>query len=157
MPDNRGGQEGVRARLRLTPPFRDLLRAVVQRAQGAVAADPKLAQGLGFVEKTDPELLAALELELREGGAEEARPEFGSAEILLEVEEAEAAIRGSVQVRLRLHETVLQQRSSEELEDARQFFKLSPIEQQGYACYRILAHLEEDLLAQLNGDGQAAQ
>jgi hypothetical protein len=147
---------GIRVRARLSPPFRELLRAVVQRVQAAAATPPEPP---GVTEKLiDPELLAALTEELRSGAAVEAgelakllaRPDFGVADIFLEPAPAEAVIRGSVQVRLHLHETLLRDLSAGELDGGLEFFSLTPVEQQGYACYRLLIHLEENLLRQID-------
>jgi hypothetical protein len=79
-----------------------------------------------------------------------ARPDFGVADIFLEPAPAEAVIRGSVQVRLHLHETLLRDLSAGELDGGLEFFSLTPVEQQGYACYRLLIHLEENLLRQID-------
>ncbi len=162
MSESGGGPSpsaGLRVRARLSPPFRELLRAVVQRVQVAAATLPETPVSSGMEDKfADPELLAALTEELRAGAAEEAgelarllaRPTFGMADIIVEPATAEAVIRGSVQVRLHLHETLLRDLSAEELDGRQEFFRLSPVEQHGYACYRLLIHLEESLLQQLD-------
>ena len=145
----------IRVRARLSPPFRELLRAVVQRVQAAAATLPEPGAADKFI---DPELLAALTEELRVGAAAEAgelskllaRPDFGVADIPLEPAEAEAVMRGSVQVRLHLHDTLLRDLSAGELDGGLEFFSLTPVEQQGYACYRLLIHLEENLLRQVD-------
>jgi hypothetical protein len=149
----------VRVRLRLSASFRDLLRAIVQRVQTAVTATPDPAPALAPGGQTpDPELLAALNEELKTGGALDAealatllaRPNFGSADLPLETAAAEAAMRASVQVRLRLHATILRGLSAHDLSGGLEIFRLTPAEQQAYACYRLLAHLEEDLLRQID-------
>jgi len=162
MSDGGGGPSpsgGLRVRARLSPPFRELLRAVVQRVQTAAATPPEPSEAPGMADKfIDPELLAALTEELREGAAVEAgelakllaRPDFGAADIFIEPALAEAVIRGSVQVRLHLHETLLRDLSAGELDGGLEFFSLTPVEQQGYACYRLLIHLEENLLRQID-------
>jgi hypothetical protein len=160
MSEADGGPGRVRARLRLTPPFRDLLRSIVEQVQEAVAQNPDDPGGPSVFELPDRELQAALAHEREEAGATDAaalakllaRPEFGTKEITLGPEEAEAVMRAMVQVRLRLHETLLQEWSPGELDGEVEVFRLSPGEQQGYACYRILAHLTDDLLGQMDAE-----
>ncbi|MGA2052608.1 MAG: hypothetical protein ABSH19_04780 [Opitutales bacterium] len=157
MSEPGGGQ--VCVRLRLSAPFRELLRAIVQRVQTAVTEAPDPAPKLGAGNQAaDPELLAALSEELQTGGALDARaladllarPNFGTGDLPLEPATAEAVIRASVQVRLRLHAAILHRLSASDLGGGLEIFRLNPAEQQAYACYRLLAHLEEDLLHQID-------
>jgi hypothetical protein len=148
----------IRVRLRLSPPVRELLRGLVERVQSAAEA-PGSSVDRGFAQSLpDPELLAALRASLRASGEQDAEallavlkaPGFGTSDLPLELDAAEAVMRESVRVRLHLHETVLRDLSVEELGGGLRFFRLPLSEQQGYACYRLLAHLEEDLLQQLD-------
>jgi hypothetical protein len=55
-------------------------------------------------------------------------------------------------VRLHLRETLLRNLHTNEIEGPLDIFRLPAVEQQGYACYRLLAMLEEDLVYQLDPD-----
>ncbi len=60
-------------------------------------------------------------------------------------------MRASVRVRLHLRETLLRDfKTIEESEGHLDIYRLPPAEQQGYACFRMLGYLEEDLLYQLD-------
>jgi len=153
------GKDSILARLRFSPALRELLASIVQRVHAKplglpdapvtdAAAEPdpdwQAAWGDSLRERTDLDTTA---LDALVGDAR-----FGAADLPLTATAAEAILRGSVRVRLYLRDTVLHSLKTEEIEGHLDVFRLPPAEQQGYACYRILAWLEEDLLHQLNPD-----
>jgi len=149
----------LRVRLRLSPQFRGLLIAVVERTHTAMTHSPAVPQGLtGDETKPDADLLTAWVEGLQEGNAGDTsvlmklvrHPEFGEKDLPLSADDAEAVARAGVRVRLYLRETVLRDLSSAKLEGGTFFYGLPPAEQQTFACYRLLGHLEEDLLLQLD-------
>lgn len=147
-------------RLRFTPSLRAVLIDIIGRVHAAQAAAPDehtLPKGHP-AELPDPELQAAWAEGLREREEYDTRgllaivmsPQFGQADILLAPSAAEALARASVRVRLHLRETLLQDLNSTEVDGDLDIFQLPPAAQQGYACFRLLAHLEEDLILQLD-------
>jgi len=148
------------ARLRFSPPLRELLSAIVTRVHTAAVETPDAPPPPGAhpAQLPDPDLDAAWAEGLREREefdnhallALVVNPKFGLADLPLTPPAAEAIARASVRVRLHLRQTLLRDLNSVELDGDLDVFRLPPIEQQGYACFRLLAHLEEDLIHQLD-------
>lgn len=99
----------------------------------------------------DPELQEALTADLREGLREDCElllgilqdPALDDGEIHLPEEHAEAAIRASSAVRLRLRESSLKDVTNEHLERGQVDLLNLPMDQQkAYACYVFLAGLQ---------------
>jgi hypothetical protein len=147
----------ILARLRFSPALRGLLASIIQRVHTApitlpvapvtdVSAEPdpdwQAAWGDSLRERTDLDTTAldALVGDVR----------FGAADLPLTPVAAEAILRASVRVRLHLRDTLLRELKTDEVEGHLDIFRLPAAEQQGYACYRLLAWLEEDLLHQLD-------
>jgi hypothetical protein len=139
---------------------RELLVRVVQQVNSAHAAAPNFPgppppqPG----EPADAELQSAWIESLRESDAGDTlalvelftHANFGAGDIALSPAAAEAVIRACARVRLHLRDTVLRELTADEAEGAADPFGLSPAEQQGYACFRLLAYLEAELLIQLD-------
>lgn len=144
------------ARLRFSPQLRELLYMMVQRVHAAHATVPE--ERSVPAGPPDPELQVAWAEGLRERDENDTRAlmalvingRFGMADVPLSVSTAEAVARASVRVRLYLRETVLRNLSSEQVNGDLDIYSLPPAEQQGYASFRLLAHLEEDLILQLD-------
>jgi len=153
-------RDALVVRLRFTPELRELLVAIVGRVHVAHAAAPEEMKppAPNPAELPDPELQAAWAEGLREREDYDTRallslmmnPNFGLADLPLTPGSAEAVARASVRVRLHLRETLLRDLNSEETEGGLDVYRLPPAAQQGYACFRLLAHLEEDLILQLD-------
>jgi hypothetical protein len=147
-------------RLRFSPQLRELLAAMIGRVDAAAIAAPNEAQrpGIKPADLPDPDLDAAWAEGLREREEYDTRAllglvmnsNFGAADLPLTPAAAEAIARASVRVRLHLRETLLRDLNSLEVDGDLDVFRLPPPEQQGYACFRLLAHLEEDLIVQLD-------
>ncbi len=152
--------ETLCVRLRFTPSLREVLIDIVGRVHAAQAAAPEahLAPRGNPAESPDPDLQAAWAEGLREREEYDTRgllalvmnPQFGLADIPLPPAAAEAVARASVRVRLYVRETLLRDLNADEVDGELDVFRLPPAEQQGYACFRLLAHLEEDLILQLD-------
>lgn len=146
-------------RLRFSPLLREVLLDVVGRALVAHAAVPEgyAAPAAADGEPADPDLQAAWAEGLREREEYDTlalldlakNPLFGRSDLPVAPVVAEALARASVRVRLHLRETILRDLNAAETQGEAEVFHLPPAEQQGYACYRLLAHLESDLLIQL--------
>jgi hypothetical protein len=146
-------------RLRFSPSLREVLMEVVARAYAARAAGPDeraaLAPTVG--EAPDADLQAAWAEGLREREEYDTlalldllkNPHFGQSDLFVASPAAEALARASVRARLHLRETILRDLNAAEAQGDVDVFDLPPAEQQGYACYRLLAYLESDLLIQL--------
>jgi len=147
----------ILARLRFSPPLRELLASIIQRVHAApftlptapvtdASAEPdpdwQAAWGDSLRERTDLDTTAldALVGDVR----------FGAADLPLTPVAAEAIMRASVRVRLHLRDTVLRDLKTDQIEGHLDIYRLPAAEQQGYLCYRLLAWLEEDLLHQLD-------
>lgn len=162
MPDQPAPSAAGRpvVRLRFSPPLRELLVAMVGRVHVAAAAAPEERKPPGRhpADLPDPELDAAWAEGLREREESDTHallglvmnPNFGVADLPLTPSAAEAIARASVRVRLHLRETLLRDLNSTEVDGELEVLRLPPVEQQGYACFRLLAHLEEDLILQLD-------
>lgn len=147
-------------RLRFSPELRELLVAIVGRVHAARAAAPEELKppALNHAVIPDPELSAAWAEGLRERENYDTdaflglvvNPQFGGADLPVTSSAAEAIARGSVRIRLYLRETLLRDLDTEEIDGDVDIYRLPPAEQQGYACFRLLAHLEEDLILQLD-------
>jgi len=152
--------ETLCVRLRFTPSLRAVLIDIVGRVHAAQAATPpEHAAPKGKPEELpDPELQAAWAEGLREREEYDTRgllglvlnPQFGLADVRVAPAAAEAIARASVRVRLHLRETLLRDLNSTQVDGDLDVFRLPPAEQQGYACFRLLAHLEEDMILQLD-------
>jgi len=147
-------------RLRFSPLLREVLVDIVERVHAAELAASDKQSALPQVpgELPDPDLQTAWAEGLREREEYDTRallalvtnPQFGKADMLATPSAAEALARASVRVRLYLRETILRDLNSAEVDGDFDVFRLPPAEQQGYACFRLLAHLEEDLILQLD-------
>jgi hypothetical protein len=147
-------------RLRFSPLLRELLAAMVGRVHVAASAasDELKPTAPQPGDLPDPELDAAWAAGLREREEYDTRallslvmnPHFGVADLPLTPSAAEAIARASVRVRLHLRETLLRDLNALEVDGDLDVFRLPAVEQQGYACFRLLAHLEEDLILQLD-------
>lgn len=156
----------LRVRLRFSPLLRGVLLDLIQRVDNARAAAPEeITPPSGLPdEPPDPDLQAAWADSLRERAgfdtdalqALAANPQFGQADLPVAPPAAEALARASVQVRLHLRETLLRDLTTPEAQGEIDVFRLPPAEQQGYACFRLLAHLEEDLIQQLDPGARPA-
>jgi hypothetical protein len=152
----------ISARLRFTPTLRELLATIVGHVHAAQAAAPDEfpAPTPDPAAPPDPDLQAAWAEGLRERVDHDTKalsdlvtdPRFGLADLPLSPSAAEAVARACTHVRLHLRETLLRDLTAAESEGSVDVFGLRPAEQQGYACFRLLAHLEEDLLLQLDPD-----
>jgi hypothetical protein len=148
------------ARLRFSLPLRELLVAMVGRVHTAAAeaTDEPPPSGPNPAHSPDPDLDAAWAEGLREREEYDnhallalvMNPKFGLADLPLTPAAAEAIARASVRVRLHLRETLLRDLNAVEVDGDVDVFRLPAVEQQGYACFRLLAHLEEDLIHQLD-------
>jgi hypothetical protein len=149
--------KAILARVRFSPALRELLASIVQRIHAApftlpdapvtnasAPHDPdwQAAWGDSLRERTDLDTTA---LDALIGDAR-----FGATDLPLTPVAAEAIMRASVRVRLHLRETVLRDLKTDQIEGHLDIFRLPAAEQQAYACYRLLAWLEEDLLHQLD-------
>ncbi len=150
----------LRVRLRFSPALRELLVTITGRVHAAQAAASE-SGNLPAPQSTDlpdPEWQAVWSEGLRERENYDTRallalisnPQFGTADLMLAPPAAEAVARGSVRVRLHLRETLLRDLDTEEIDGDLDVYRLPPAEQQGYACFRLLAHLEEALILQLD-------
>jgi hypothetical protein len=159
MPEESAPPAAPAVRLRFSPQLRELLAAMIGRVHASAAAPdepPPAAPNPANV--PDPELDAAWAEGLREREEHDTRallslvmnPNFGVTHLPLTPSTAEAIARASVRVRLHLRETLLRDLNSLEVDGEVDVFRLAPPEQQGYACFRLLAHLEEDLIVQLD-------
>ena len=147
-------------RLRFSAPLRELLVAMIGRVHTAAtaASDDRKPPGKNPADAPDPELDAAWAEGLREREEYDTHallslvmnPNFGVTNLPLTPAAAEAIARASVRVRLHLRETLLRDLNSTEVDGEVEVLRLPPVEQQGYACFRLLAHLEEDLILQLD-------
>jgi hypothetical protein len=153
-----GGPVPVRLRLRLSPSLRELLTRVIDRVHAAMAAAPGNSVTPKVAGESDAELDHAWEQGLRESEAGDAAAllhllqaeGFGLGDLALDAGQAEAVMRSSVHVRLHLRDTLLRDLNTAELEGELDFFRLPLAEQQGFACYRLLLAIEQDLLLQLD-------
>jgi hypothetical protein len=154
-------RDAVLARLRFSPVLRELLVGIIQRIHAApfrlpdapvpdASAEPdpdwQAAWGDSLRERTDLDTTA---LDALVGDAR-----FGAADLPLTPTAAEGVMRACVRVRLHLRETLLRDLKTEEIEGPLDIFRLPAAEQRGYACYRLLAMLEDDLVHQLDPDLQ---
>jgi hypothetical protein len=152
-------RDAIVARLRFSPALRELLAAMVQRVHAKPIGLPD-APVTDASAEPDPDWQAAWGDSLRERTELDTTAldaligdaRFGVADLPLTPVAAEAILRGSVRVRLYLRDTVLRNLKTDEIEGHLDVFRLPVAEQQGYACYRLLAWLEEDLLHQLDPD-----
>ncbi len=131
---------------------------VIDRVHVAMAAAPGEPSTPAVIGEQDTELDHAWEQGLREcetGDAAELlgllkADGFGLGDLALDAARAEAIMRSSVHVRLHLRDTLLRDLNTAELEGELDFFRLPQAEQQGFACYRLLLAIEQDLLLQLD-------
>jgi hypothetical protein len=154
-----GADGTVLVRLRLSPPVRALVQGLIERVHAAldVRRQHPLDEVPGAM-PVDEDLLAPWLEGLREGTTHDtrallallSRKGFGAEDIPLPAEEAEGVMRACVRVRLHLADTLLRDLKLAEVTGAKQIMRLSLAEQHGYACYRLLVHLEHDLLLQLD-------
>jgi len=147
------------ARIRFSPQVREVLVAIIKRVQTAKATAPEdFAVPQGPTEVPDTDLHAAWAEGLRERFAQDNQvlfdlinhEQFGRADLPLTPVAAEAVMRACTSVRLYLRETLLRKLTQAEAERGEHIFRLPPAEQQGYACFRLLGYLEEDLLYQID-------
>jgi hypothetical protein len=147
-------------RLRFSPSLREALADIVGRVHSARATGPDEQSAPAPIpdELPDPELQAAWAEGLREREEYDTRalldlmmnPQFGLADLAVTPATAEALARASAHARLYLRETLLRDLNSTQVDGDLDIFHLSPIEQQGYACFRLLAYFETDLILQLD-------
>jgi hypothetical protein len=150
-------RDAIVARLRFSPVLREILAGIVQRIHAAPSTTPS-APVTDAAAAPDPDWQATWGDSLRERSdldttaldALVGDARFGAADLPLTPSAAEAILRASVRVRLHLRETILSDLNTAQIEGQLDPRRLPAAEQHGYACYRLLAWLEEDLLQQLD-------
>ena len=150
-------RDSVLARLRFSPVLRELLANIVHRVHAAPFTFPN-APVVDSTADHDHDWHAAWRDSLRERSdldttaldALVGDARFGVSNLPLTPAAAESIMRACVRVRLHLRDTILRDLKSEEVDGTLDIFRRTATEQQGYACYRLLAMLEEDLVYQLD-------
>jgi len=147
----------VLVRLRFSPVLRELLASIVHRVHAAPFTLPN-APVVDASAEQDADWHTAWRDSLRERSdldttaldALVGDARFGVANLPLTPVAAEAIMRACARVRLHLRDTILRDLRSEEVYGTLDIYRRTVAEQQGYACYRLLAMLEEDLVYQLD-------
>jgi len=152
-------RDAILVRLRFSPVLRELLAGIVQRVHATPFSLPA-APVMDASAEPDADWQAAWSDSLRGRANFDTTAldalvgdvRFGAADLPLTPTAAEAIMRACVRVRLHLRETILRDLKTEEIEGPLDIFRLPAAEQRGYACYRLFAMLEEDLVHQLDPD-----